>query len=75
MLKAIVEHPLLPSSKYVKLAKISPNTLRKLRPELIQKGFIREHEVDSSGRGRSKRVWEPLDEAKKALETYSKGGI
>jgi hypothetical protein len=58
---------MLPSSHYVKLAKISPNTLRKLRPILIAKGFIREHVMDSSNRGRSKRVWEPLDSAKQAI--------
>lgn len=41
LLKAIVNNPMLPSSHYVKLARISPNTLTKLRPILIAKGFIR----------------------------------
>ena len=67
LLKAIVENPMLPSSSYVKLAKISPNTLRKLRPILIAKGFIREHIEDPSNRGRSTRIWEPLEAGKDAI--------
>jgi len=67
LLKAIVDNPMLPSSSYVKLARISPNTLKKFRPILIEKGFIAEHIVDSESRGRSKRVWEPLDAGKQAI--------
>lgn len=67
LLKAIVDNPMLSSSHYVKLARISPNTLTKLRPILIAKGFIREHAMDSSNRGRSKRIWEPLETAKQAI--------
>ncbi|MBW7992418.1 MAG: hypothetical protein FVQ84_20715 [Planctomycetes bacterium] len=67
LLKAIVDNPMLSSSSYVKLARISPNTLKKLRPILIEKGFIVEHIMDSGNRGRSKRVWEPLDAGKQAI--------
>ena len=67
LLKAIVDNPMLPSSRYVKLAKISPNTLRKLRPIFLTKGFIREHIEDSSNHGRSKRIWEPLEIAKQII--------
>lgn len=67
LLKAIVDNPMLSSSSYVKLARISPNTLKKLRPILIGKGFIVEHTMDSGNRGRSKRVWEPLDAGKQAI--------
>lgn len=67
LLKAIIENPMLPSSSYVKLARISPNTLKKLRPILIAKGFIAEHSMDSGSRGRSRRVWEPLDAGKQAI--------
>jgi len=70
LLKAIVDNPMLPSSQYVKLAKISPNTLSKLRPDLIQRGLIREHQVDSGKRGRTKRVWEPLEAGIKAAQAY-----
>ncbi|MCK5000312.1 MAG: hypothetical protein KAS23_12285 [Anaerohalosphaera sp.] len=67
LLKAIIDNPMLPSSSYVKLARISPNTLKKLRPILIEKGFIAEHTVDSGTRGRSKRIWEPLEAGKQAI--------
>ena len=67
LLKAIIENPMLSSSSYVKLARISPNTLKKLRPIFIEKDFIKEHTVDSSTRGRSKRIWEPLDAGKQAI--------
>ena len=67
LLTAIVNHPMLSSSQYVKLAKVSPNTLRKLRPVLMEKGLIKEHIMDSTGRGRSKRIWEPLETAKKIV--------
>jgi len=70
LLKAIIDNPMLSSSQYVTLAKISPNTLRKLRPELIQKGFIREHEVDSGKRGRTKRILEPLELGINAVKAY-----
>ncbi|MCK5175422.1 MAG: hypothetical protein KAR47_18655, partial [Planctomycetes bacterium] len=70
LLKAIVDNPMLSSSRYVKLARISPNTLSKLRPVLIEKGFIREHIMDSGSRGRSKRIWEPLDAAKQAVANH-----
>ncbi len=71
LLKAIVDHPMLSSSQYVKLAKISPNTLSKLRPELIQRGFIREHEIDSGKRGRTKRMLEPLEAGIKAVQAHT----
>ena len=74
LLKAIVDNPMLPSSDYVKLARISPNTLTKLRPILLAKGFIREHVMDSSNRGRSKRVWEPLETAKQAIANSDNNG-
>lgn len=70
LLKAIIDHPLQASSQYVKLAKISFNTLSKLRPELVKKGFIREHPVDSGKRGRSKLILEPLEAGIKAVHTH-----
>lgn len=70
LLKAIVENPYLPSSSYVRLAGISPNTLAKLRPILIQQGFISEKLVDPAGRGRSQIILFPLDLAKQAVNEY-----
>ena len=67
LLKAIVENPMQPSSKYPSLARISPNTFQKLRPIFIDKGFIREHKLESGGRGRSTVMLEPLELAKKII--------
>ncbi len=67
LLKAIVENPLRPSSEYARLAGISPNSFQKLRPKLIDKGFIRQRKLDSSGRGRSTILLEPLELGKKAV--------
>ncbi len=77
LLKAIVDNPMLSSSEYVKLARISPNTLAKLRPILIEQGYIAEHLMDSSGRGASKRIWQPLEPAKKVVKENraQNGGI
>jgi hypothetical protein len=71
LLKAIVDNPMLASSQYVKLAKISYNTLSKLRPEFIKKGFVREHPIDSGKRGRSKLILEPLEAGIKMAQAYS----
>ena len=67
LLKAIVENPMHPSSEYPNLAGISPNTFQKLRPIFIDKGFIREHKLQSGGRGRSTMLLEPLDSAKNII--------
>jgi hypothetical protein len=58
---------MLSSSSYVKLARISPNTLKKLRPILIERCFIVEHIMDSASRGRSKRLLEATDAGKQAI--------
>ena len=63
LLKAIVKNPMHPSSKYPRLARISPNTFQEIRPILIGKGFIREHKLQEGGRGRSTILLEPLDSA------------
>jgi len=68
LVSAVVESPMRVSSDYVKLAGISPNTLRKLRPILIEKGLIKEHCSEGSVRGRTARRWEPLDAARLAVE-------
>jgi len=74
LLQAVVSYPMRPSSEYVKLAQISPNTLRKLRPVLIERGFIREHLLEKSGRGRGARIWEPLESARRAVAGDSSRG-
>lgn len=68
LLRAIVDHPLRPSSEYPSLARISPNTLQKLRPALVGRGLIREHKLEAGGRrGRSTLMLEPLEAARELL--------
>jgi len=67
LLRAIVEHPMRRSSEYAKLAGISPNTLLKIRPSLIKRGFIRENKLETSNRGRSAILLEPLEPAEQLV--------
>ena len=41
---------------------------------LIEKGLIKEHVLDSAGKGRSKRVWEPLEAAQRLVEELKSKG-
>ena len=61
VLMVIVQNPMLPSSQYPKLAGISPNTWQKLRPLFIEKGWIRQHSLQTGNRGRSTLMIEPLE--------------
>jgi len=75
LLKAIVSHPLRPSSEYPKLARISPNTFQKLRPGLISRGLVKERKLESGGRrGRSCLLLEPLDAARELLRACGESG-
>ncbi len=57
-LKTVVDHPLLRSSAYPKLAGVGPQTAIRIRHRLIAGGLLREHRVESAGRGRSAIVLE-----------------
>lgn len=63
LVQAVVKNPMRPSGEYPKLARISPNTFQKVRPGLVDKGFIREHRLESGGRGRNTILLEPLEAA------------
>ncbi len=71
--KAVLDHPLQPSSRYTKLAGVSSKTAVKIRRALAAKGFIREQIVDSSGRGRSTILLEPLEAGRAALAGHESG--
>ncbi len=58
--QAVVENPLKPSSAYASIAKVSPKYVKKIREQLITKQYIKEHVLDSGGRGRSTLLLEPL---------------
>ena len=73
--KAVVDHPMQPSSKYPKLAGISPRFGKSARTRLVANGFIREHAVDSGGKGRSLILLEALPDGVKAVQEYEEGQI
>ena len=62
-LDAVLAHPALPSSKYASLAGVGQSRARKIRQGLIDKGYLREWQVNAKGRGRSSLLLEPLEPA------------
>lgn len=68
LLAAVVKQPMQSSTSYIKLAGISPNTLSKIRSNLIEQEYIRQHTV-SSTRGRPAQLWEAT---KKAITLINK---
>ena len=65
--KAVAEHPMQASSTYHKLAGISSKTAKNVRQQLVSKGFIKEHTLDSGSRGRSSILLEVLPGGTKAI--------
>jgi DNA-binding MarR family transcriptional regulator len=63
------------SSTYPKLAGISSKTATEVRQQLVSKGFIKEHTVDTGGRGRSSILLEVLPEGIKAITEYQESQI
>ena len=55
------------SSTYHKLAGMSSKTAKNIRQQLVSKGFIKEHALDSGGRGRSSILLEVLPGGTKAI--------
>ena len=68
LLRAVIANPGLKSSAYPKLAGISPAKAKALRQMLIEQGYLREHKITASARGRSTIVLEPLPPAHEAVE-------
>lgn len=68
--RAVVHNPFLPSSRYPKLAGISPKTAQPIRDRLIVCGLLRTHKQDTSGRGRSSLLIEPLPAALEAVRNW-----
>jgi hypothetical protein len=66
-LGAVIDQPGLPSSRYAKLAGMSPSKASKVRAQLEELGYLRTHEVATGGRGRNARVVEPLEPAFRAV--------
>jgi len=70
-LRAVIDHPGQPSSAYAKLARVGTHQAIGLRKELIARGYLREHHVNTSARGRASIVLEPLPPALAAAEMQS----
>lgn len=68
--KAVASNPMQPSSSYPKIAGISSKNARKIRRQLIAKGFITEHKLDPSGRGRTTILLEILPAGFTAIQKY-----
>ena len=68
--KAVVDNPMQPSSKYSKLAGIKQSSVKPLRDQLITRNYIRQHSMDSGGKGRSSILLEPLPEGVEAVRKY-----
>ncbi len=67
-LRAVIDHPGKPSSAYAKLAGVGTHQAIALRKQLVQQGFLREHKVNISSRGRVSIVLEPLPKALAATD-------
>ena len=68
--QAVVDQPMQPSSSYSSLAKVSPKSVKQIREQLIFKKYIKEHILDSGGRGRSTILLEPLPAGIEAVQQY-----
>ena len=68
--KAVANNPMQPSSAYPKIAGISSKNAKKIREQLITKGFITEHKLDSTSRGRSTILLEILPAGFTAIQKY-----
>lgn len=71
--KAVADNPMQPSSTYPKTAGISSKTAKKVRQQLISKGLIKEHTLDTGGRGRSSILLEALPAGIEAVKEYQGG--
>ena len=68
--KAVVNQPMQASSTYPKLAGISSKTAKKVRDQLVERAYIRQHTFDSGDRGRSSILLEALPAGIQAVQKY-----
>lgn len=73
-LRTVMQHPREPSGRIARLARLSPKRAQSIRHRLVQLGFLREHAVNTGGRGRSAIVLEPLEPARRILAESDTGG-
>jgi len=73
LLQVIVQQPDKPSSHYPKLAGTSHRKALLIRKRLIERGMLREEEVNIKARGRASILLTPTDRALQALKTVQDG--
>ena len=71
-LRAVIDNPGLPSSRYAKLAGIGTHQAIAVRKRLVEQGLLLEHRVSTGARGRASNVLEPSPEAVEILAEGSK---
>ena len=72
-LQAVISSPGQTSSAYPPLAGMSARKALEARKHLVDLGYIREHVVNTAGRGRPSIVLEPTDQAQEAINREPKG--
>ena len=68
--KAVLDHPLQPSSRYAALAGLSPKTVKPILQRLVNAGLIQEHRLDAQSRGRTAVLLEASPQAAAAVREY-----
>ena len=71
-LQAVIDHVGKPSSFYSRVVGVSGKRAAQIRKRLVKEGYLREHKVATSQRGRNAIVLEPLEPAFVAVEKFGK---
>ena len=69
-LAAVAESPMQPCSSYAKPLQIAQKTAKHLRCRLVGTGYLREHTVQTKGRGRTSILLEITAAGKDAIAKY-----
>ncbi len=72
--RAVVDHPLLPSSDYAQLLGVSTKTAVGLRRALVGRGLVVERRLDRPGRGRPALLLEITDAGRAAVTAHEAAG-
>ncbi len=73
-LNAVIDHPGQPSGAYPPIAGIGAQRAQTIRQRLVQLGYLREHRVQTGGRGRAAIVLEPLEAVHAILDESDSQG-
>ena len=73
-LRAVNESPMQPCSGYAKLAKVGQKTAKAIRSQLTEAGYLREHIVQTKGRGRNSILLEITETGKDVIVNHESQG-